>query len=203
MKLSQEEKDIISQEIGNLEKYSSAELVAVVAKRSEDYKYANSLLGIFFTFLFSFFLYFSSDFSNLELIQYQILIFLFIFLFLQKFEIFTTKLLPKIYKHHIASKNAKNQFHNLGLNKTKHSIMFFVSIEEKYVEIICDKEITKKIGNEYWQHIVDEFINDVKNNHLSNGYLKAIQACSDILIKKFPIKRNDINEFSNDVITLS
>lgn len=44
MKLSQEEKDIISQEIENLEKFSSAELIAVVTKKSENYKYANSLL---------------------------------------------------------------------------------------------------------------------------------------------------------------
>lgn len=202
MKLSQEEKDIISQEIENLEKFSSAELIAVVTKKSENYKYANSLLSIFLTFLSSFFIYFNNQLSNFELIQYQIFIFLLIFIFLEKFETLSLKLLPKAYKHYLSSKNAKRQFYNLGINKTKYSVMFFVSIKEKYVEIICDEEITNKIENSYWQYIVDEFINDVKSNHLSNGYLKAIQSCSDILVKRFPIEKNDINEFPNDVIEL-
>jgi putative membrane protein len=80
--------------------------------------------------------------------------------------------------------------------------MFFVSYDEKYVEIIADKEISKKIDDEYWQVIVKEFIKDVKNNNLSNGYVKAIKSCSEILVKNFPIQTDDENELSNEVIEL-
>jgi len=204
MKLNKKEKELISKEIKNLEKSSSAELVAVITQRSSDYKYATSIINIFILFLISFFLIFFSEKNAFELLQIQLLLFVAVTLFFEKFNKITTKLLPKNYKYNKASQNAKKQFYNLGLNrtKTKQAIMFFVSFDEKYVEIIADTEISKKIDDEYWQKIVDEFIKDVKKNHLSKGYLKAIQSCSQILIEKFPIQKNDENELPNDVIEL-
>ena len=78
--------------------------------------------------------------------------------------------------------------------------MFFVSFDEKFVEIVVDEEISKSIPNSHWQSIVDEFISDIKDNQLLNGYIKAIVACSSILIEKFPIKADDTNELPNNVI---
>lgn len=204
MKLNDKEKELISKEIENLEKLSSAELVAVVTKRSGNYKFASSLISIFCTFLISYIFVLLSDISTFELIQYQILIFLAFLLFLEKYETLVLKILPKNYKHQKASQNAQEQFYNLGLNRTKtnQAIMFFVSFDEKYVEIITDSEISKKIANSYWENIVDEFIIDVKNNEVSKGYLKAIKSCSSILVERFPILSDDENELSNEVIEL-
>ena len=204
MKIKQKDKELISKEIENLEKYSSAELVAVVTKRSSDYKYAISLINIFVLFSISFLLIFFTQKEASELLQIQLLIFVGISLFFEKFNNFVVKLLPKTYKYNKASKNAHKQFYNLGLNRTKtrQGIMFFVSYDEKYVEIIADKEISKKIDDEYWQVIVKEFIKDVKNNNLSNGYVKAIKSCSEILVKNFPIQTDDENELSNEIIEL-
>ena len=124
------------------------------------------------------------------------------YLFFEKFKNLFLKIIPKSYKYQIASENAHKQFYNLQFDKTKYAIMFFVSFDEKYVEIITDKEILKEIPNNHWQLIVDEFINDIKENSLFNGYLKAIKACNLILIEKFPVNKNDENELSNEVIEL-
>ncbi len=204
MKLNKKDKELISKEIENVEKKSSAELVAVVTKRSSNYKYAASFINIFILFLVSFFLIFFTQKDAFELLQLQLLIFVGISLFFEKFDQVIFKLLPKSYKHKKASQNASTQFYNLGLNRTKtnQGIMFFVSSDEKYVEIIADEEISKKIDDSYWEKIVDEFIKDVKKKHLSKGYLKAIQSCSTILIEKFPIQENDENELPNEVIEL-
>jgi putative membrane protein len=204
MILNENEKKLIAQEIENLEKSSSAELVAVVTKRSKSYKYASVMISIFFVFCFSFILYFIRETSTLELLQYQLLIFIGINLFFEKFDGFVLKILPESYKHRKASLNANEQFHNLGLNrtKTKQVIMFFVSLDEKYVEIITDEEIAKEIPNEFWQQLVYEFIEDVKKEDFLNGYLKALRTSKAILIKHFPIKENDENELSNEVIEL-
>ncbi len=112
--------------------------------------------------------------------------------------------MPKAYKYEKASFNAKQEFSNLGLRQTetRQAIMFFVSIDEKYVEIITDKEIKEKIDNSFWQNIVKEFIKDVKNRQFTQGYLKAIRACSEVLTKNFPIQKDDKNELSNEVIEL-
>ena len=204
MYLNEKEKEQISKKIENLEKLSSAELVAVITKRSGDYRYINSLINIFILFIISFFLIFFFDFSPMQLLEIQLLSFLGLFLFFEKFDNLILNLLPKSYKREKASLNAHEQFSNLGLNRTKtnQAIMFFVSFDEKYVEIITDTTICEKIKDDYWQKIVDEFIKDVKNNNLSNGYLKAMDSCSEILIKEFPITKDDENELPNSVIEL-
>lgn len=203
MKLNDDEKRLISKKIENLEKSSSAELVAVFTQRSSEYKYISLLLSISLLFFISvvLVLFFT---KSINLLEIQLLIFAFIMIFFDFISKFIIKLLPKSYKYNKASQNAQNQFFNLGLNRTqtRQGIMFFVSYEEKYAQIICDEAISKKIPNKYWQNIIDEFIKDVKQDELSKGYLKAIQSCSEILIKEFPIQKDDKNELPNEVIEI-
>jgi len=201
--INEADKQAISNSIELLESKSSAELVAVVAKRSATYKYASSVISIIIVCIISLFS-FLFDITTLFLIQVQILIFLVLHFVFNKYENIVLLLLPNFYKKNMASKYANTQFENLRLNrtKTKQALMFFVSLDEKYVEIITDDKISQKVSNEYWQVIIDEFIKDVKNDNLSGGYLKAINSCSTYLIKEFPIKDDDENELPNDVIEL-
>jgi putative membrane protein len=203
MYLNENEKQQISEEIEKLEAKSSAELVAVVTKKSTSYKFEAVFISLFVT-LFISFLILLTDISKMEFFQIQILSFLLFYFTFTKFNKFLLKLIPKSYKHEKASEYANKQFISLGLQttKTKQAIMFFVSVNEKYVEIITDSVIKEKVDDNYWQTIVDEFIKDVKNKELSNGYLKAIKSCNRILIEKFPIQKDDENELSNEVIEL-
>ncbi len=204
MILNDKEKKLISEEIENLEKFSSAELVAVITQKSSDYKYAALLISIFFVFAFSFVIYFLKELSTLELLQYQLLIFVGINLLFENYKKLILTILPQSYKYQKASLYAIEQFNNLGLNrtKTKQAIMFFVSLDEKYVKIITDSEISKKIPDEFWHQLVHEFISDVKKEDFLNGYLKALKTSKAILTQHFPIQENDINELSNEVIEL-
>ncbi len=198
--LRKEEKEQISQKIKTLEKASSAELVAVFSPKSSDYKYVSLLISILVIFFVSVILVLLS-FSSVNIVQIQLLLLLFILIFFDSFSKIIIKLLPKSYKQNMAKENAQKQFFNLGLKNTltRQGIMFFVSFEEKYVQILCDEGISQKISDEYWQKIVDDFILDVKKGDLSQGYLKAISSCSDILIENFPIQSDDKNELSDEV----
>ncbi len=205
MKLKEKEKELISKEIENLEKLSSVELVAVIAKRSEDYKLAASIVSVVVLFFISFFyIFFAEEISIIKLLEIQFVSFIVSYLFFKKFKNPLLSILPKKYKYKVASQNANKQFYNLKLNETKvkQAIMFFVSFDEKYVEIITDKSVSDVIPNSHWQKIIDEFIVDIKNHQLLEGYIKGIKACSSILIEKFPKKENDKNELSNEVIEL-
>ena len=186
MILNKEQKELISKELKNLNNLSPIKFATVFTKTSGNYKLASAIFAITSVFLISFLLILFSYKSTVELIQIQILIFIGMYLFLQKFRNLFMKFLPKSYKYQVASRNANNQFYNLKQDKTKQTIMFFVSFDEKYVEIIVDDEISKIIPNSYWQNIIDEFIVNIKDNQLINGYVKAIIACSSILIEKFP-----------------
>ena len=204
MYLNDNEKQKISKEIENLELQSSAELVAVVTKRSASYKYLSLLLSISILAFLSIILVSFTQISSLMFLKIQLFVFIALYLLLEKFDNIIILILPKAYKYNIAKEYANKQFLNLGLNRTttNQALMFFVSLDEKYVEIIADDTISSKISNEYFQKVIDTFIIDVKNNQLSNGYLKAIQSCSQKLIQEFPIQTNDKNELANDVIEL-
>lgn len=203
MYLNEDEKQQISKEIENLEAKSSAELVAVITKQSSSYNFEVVVLSLILTTIISL-ISLLLDISSIKLFQIQVLSFFIFYFLFDKFNKSLLTFLPKSYKHQKASEYANEQFLNLGLQttKTKQAIMFFVSTDEKYVEIITDSAIKEKIEDTYWQKIVDEFIIDVKNKHLASGYLKAIKSCNEILIEKFPIQKNDENELSNEVIEL-
>ena len=79
MILSEKDKELISKEIENLEKLSSTELVAVVTKRSGNYKLASSMFAVFSLFFISFLLLLITYKSAFELIQIQLLVFIGIF----------------------------------------------------------------------------------------------------------------------------
>lgn len=204
MFLSKAEKEIISKKIEIFEEKSGAELVAVISKRSTDYRYIQIFLNICAIFLISLIIVFFTSFSIMQLLQIQLFCFVSLFLLFEKFDNLILYILPKNYKKEKAFQSAQKQFYNLGLHKTKtkQAIMFFVSLDEKYAEIITDSQISKKISNDYWEKIIEDFIKDVRNSTLSNAYLNVIDSCSSILIEKFPIQENDENELPNEVIEL-
>ena len=103
MYLNENQKEQISKEIENLEKLSSAELVAVIAKRSSNYKYVSLIICILLVFSTSFILFFIKEISTLELLQYQLLIFMGTTLIFEKFDNLILKILPQSYKHQKAS----------------------------------------------------------------------------------------------------
>ncbi|RXJ81804.1 TPM domain-containing protein [Arcobacter sp. F2176] len=203
MYLNNDEKESIEKQIKKLEEKSSAELVAVITDFSSSYNLLILIFSLVFTFLISLIsLYFNA--STIMFFEIQLSTFAFFILMFHNFKQYFLYLLPKKYKYNKASKKAKEEFINQGLydTQTKLAIMFFVSIEEKYVEIITDKNVKEKIDDTYWQEIVNEFIKDVKNKEFTQGYEKAIKNCSEILINNFPIEKNDKNELSNEVIEL-
>lgn len=86
MILSEKDKELISKEIENLEKLSSTELVAVVTKRSGNYKLASSMFAVFSLFFISFLLLLITYKSAFELIQIQLLVFIGIYIFSERFK---------------------------------------------------------------------------------------------------------------------
>lgn len=185
IKLIDEDKELISNELENLEKFSSAELVLIVVERSGGYKLASAMFSIFILFFISLFLVFFSEKTTFELLQLQLIIFISSYLILENFKESFLKFIPKSYKHQIASENANRKFLKLSKKREKE-IMFFVSFDEEYIEIVANNDILEHIPASHWQLIIDEFIVDIKKDKLSKGYLKAIKACTSILIEKFP-----------------
>lgn len=205
MILDQAQKEKISALIAQSEKKSSAELVAVVAKKSGEYLFLWGFISLSIMFIASFCILLFINIVDIYLFLWtQLFIFsVTIFLFYM-YESFWIARLPKKYRYSRAWEFAYKNFHNLGLNRTKTraGIMFFVSIDEKYVAIITDSAIKERLEDKYWEEIVESFIQDVKNGQIAHGYIRAIESCTKVLAEKFPIQKDDKNELLDEVIEL-
>ncbi len=204
MILSEQNRRQITQNIKQVESESGAELVAVIAYKSGDYTLTWLVLNLFLVFLVSAIFALTTSISAILLLNLQMsLLAVFYFVFSYFGDYFIT-FLPSVYKKNKASDFAQEQFAQLGIGKTKtrQGVMFFVSVKERFVKIIADEAISKKIDDSFWEDIVKNFILHVKKDEFALGYVEAINACGDVLIEKFPIRDDDENELSDEVIEL-
>ena len=91
--------------------------------------------------------------------------------------------------------------HNVSMTKDRTGIMIFISLLERKVEVLADCGINEKVENNYWNQIVTNLVSKIKEGSIAIGLCEAILDCGKSLESSFPIKDNDVNEISNDLIT--
>jgi putative membrane protein len=97
-------------------------------------------------------------------------------------------LVPKRHKHARAWQLAHREFnaHVLAKPDQPHRILLFVSLGERYVEIIADHETHSLAPDGTWNKVVDRFLTTVKAGRTADGVLDAIAACAGILREHHP-----------------
>jgi putative membrane protein len=97
-------------------------------------------------------------------------------------------IVPKRVKHARAWQLAHREFnaHAMANPKQRHRVLLFVSLGERYVEIIADHETHALAPAGTWNKIVDEFLATVKSGHVTDGVLATIAACGAILKTHHP-----------------
>ncbi len=97
-------------------------------------------------------------------------------------------IVPERVKHAHARQLAHREFnaHVAANPKQPHRILLFVSLGERYVEIIADHQTHALAPAGVWNKIVDEFLTTVKAGRVADGVLDAIAACGSILKAQHP-----------------
>ncbi len=97
---------------------------------------------------------------------------------------------------------AEKEFYKLNMHATrdKTGILLFLLLKEKQFYILADQGIHEKVGDETWHKIRDEIQHKFKEGHFSEGILWGIEHVGQVLTKHFPIKPDDVNEISNEVV---
>ncbi|MFZ0694172.1 MAG: TPM domain-containing protein [Alphaproteobacteria bacterium] len=95
---------------------------------------------------------------------------------------------PKSLKHRLASELAHREFAARILASAQHrnGILLFVSLRERYVEIIADRGIHSRVAEGTWDKIVAEFLAAVKAGRLAEGLIAAVESCGAVLQTHFP-----------------
>lgn len=68
----------------------------------------------------------------------------------------------------------------------RDGILFFVSLGERYVEIVATAAVHKHAGDETWDAAVDTFMQTAARGRIADGAVTCIEACAALLAKHFP-----------------
>ena len=204
MFLTNQEKQTISDAIRKAESQTSGEIVTVIARSADDYFYIPTLWAGLLALLTPGVLMLSPveiDFYVIYAIQ--VLVFV-LATMLFRWTPLKLALIPKAVKYRRASRLAHEQFIQQGLHQTenRNGLLLFVSVAERYVEIIADQGINDCVSSDTWQNIVNEFVGQVKQGKITEGFLKAIEQSANLLQTHFPAKTEDTNELPNHLIEL-
>lgn len=202
---SADDKARISTAIHAAEKSTSGEFVAVVARTSDHYVFLPLLWSAAVALLFpGVCLLLGVSLRWVHIYQLQLLIFLALAVLLLSVPSLHLGLVPRRLKHARASQLAQAQFYHQGVQLTSHhsGVLFFVSLAERYVEIVADKGIHEKLGEAHWQGIIDLFVTEVRRGKVVDGFVAAIGACGAAMAEHYPPDPGDVSELSDGLIEL-
>ena len=186
------------------EQRTSGEFVAVAAKSSDTYHTVALLWSVALALILPAPLLLLTHLRFLHIYQLQILVFILGMLLLEFLPGLHMALVPKRLAYAKASRLAHAQFYEQGVQLTReHSgVLLFVSLAERYVEIVADKGIHEKIGESRWQAIVDGFVQKVGGGDVTGGFVQAISACGEAMVEHYPARADDTDELSDGLIEI-
>jgi putative membrane protein len=105
------------------------------------------------------------------------------------------RLVPKRARHERAHSTAMRQFWAQRLNKTKErtGVLIFVSLAERYAEIIADAGINEKVTPEVWENAVAALTAGIRQGRVGDGLVAAIAQCGAVLAEHFPLPDGSVN----------
>lgn len=195
--------EVLAAQIQDVERQTNAEIVTVLARRSDDYLYISTLWAAFIAMLtplgaheLGFWLEWQ------ELFFWQWLIWL-VATLLFRWQPLMMRLVPAHVRRQRASLMARQQFLAQGLHHTRErlGVLIFVSEAERYVEILVDQGVAERIDDACWQQIVAEFTQKVKSGEIEAGFTQSVGRVGELLIRLFPATSAQ-NELPNHLIYL-
>ena len=203
MLLDKNAQETLAQTIGEQEKRTDAELVTVLARQADDYRYVTLLWAALLSLLVPAALLFLpvwlTPFEGL-LLQWGVLLVLAVLFRLKPVQF---RVVPRRLQRMRAAGLARQAFLEQGLHRTRGGtgLLIFVSEAEHYVEILADQGIARHVDDSEWQTIVDAFIARVKAGRVAEGFQECVAACGDKLATHVPATEQK-NELPNHLIVL-
>jgi putative membrane protein len=81
-------------------------------------------------------------------------------------------------------------------------VLIFVSVAERYAEIVADAEINRHVPVETWTSIVNDLTDHIARGDASKGFLHAIEAAGKLLAAHFPPGTHHRDTLPNHLILL-
>lgn len=114
------------------------------------------------------------------------------------------RIVPGTIKKSRAHRRAIEQFlaQNLHTTAGRTGVLIFVSVAERYVEIVADTGIHARVPEAEWQRIVDQLTAAIGAGRAGDGFAEAVAQVGRHLAEHFPPGTVDPNELPNHLIVL-
>ncbi|AMX95629.1 TPM domain-containing protein [Mesorhizobium sp. M7A.F.Ca.US.014.04.1.1] len=113
-------------------------------------------------------------------------------------------LVPRRLRYQAAHANAIKQFLARNVHRTtaRTGVLVFVSIAERYAEVVADSGIDAKVGQHVWDGVVRDLTAHAGDDRLADGFVKAIELVGAVLAEHFPVTAGDSNELDDHLVEI-
>jgi uncharacterized membrane protein len=103
--------------------------------------------------------------------------------------------------HENHAKAAYDIFNSLEMTKTRdrNAVLFYINFKAKYLTIIGDEGIHKKVQQSFWDHLHDFITREFSKGNYVKALKSAVLETGIELKKYFPVTGNHHNELPNEV----
>lgn len=193
----------IASAISQAEEKTSGEIVAVIAASSSEYLYVPFMWAAFIALLVPWPLIHFTWMTVHKIWLMQLITFA-VLLAILMFRPIRYALVPPSTKRLRAHRRAVEQFlaQNLHTTEGRTGVLLFVSVAERYAEVLADAGIHKKVPDADWQAIVDTLTSAIGDNRAVDGFIAAIDAIGVKLALHFPPSSAEPVRLPNHLIVL-
>jgi putative membrane protein len=210
IELSQADRNRVSAAIKEAERHTSGEIIVVLAHQSDDYLHVPVHIAAAVALAFPILWTASSNWLSWPppvpvgwVFTYQLALFIVvaIVLGLPAFRYLVT---PKRLMHKYAHRHAAAQFlaRNLHTTRNRTGVLIFVSLLERYCEIIADTSIAERVSDATWQAIIDDMMPIIRTGDISAGLVHGIERSRELLARHFPPGALNRNELPDHLIVI-
>ena len=114
------------------------------------------------------------------------------------------RLVPRHLRYRRAHHNAVKQFlaRNIHVTERRTGVLIFLSLEERYAEVIADAAINAHVPQQKWDAIVGDLVAHAARGEVANGFEAAIASCGRLLAEAFPLDGSDANELDDHLVEI-
>ncbi len=194
----------VEKAIAEAERNTSGEIVAVIAPASGGYYYVpymwSALLGLIVPWPLIYWTW--MPVQQIYLIQLAVFIALALILHYPPLRYF---LVPGAIARQHAHQRAMQQFvaQDIYTAPGHTGVLLFISIAERYAEIVADAAIHAKVPDDEWKGIIKRLTADIGNGNAGKGLVSAISRIGDHLAAHYPSSNRPQNYLPNHLVILN
>ena len=208
--LSHGQRQKVTLAIKKAELLTSGEIIVIAARQSDDYLHVPIHIAAGAALAIPFIMPWASRFFTWAVTPLywvfvaQLLTFIVVALLLS-FSPLRYWVTPKKLMNKCAHRNAATQFLAVNAHGTggRTGVLIFVSLLERYCEIIGDTAIARKVNRQTWQKIIDEMLPVLRDGRLTDALVLATERCGHVLAQHFPPGAENPNELPDHFIVLN